>query len=162
MPSVSVPLKGEKGWNILMQQRRDFWAQDRHNQLSAHFLATEFYCHDGSPCPITSRPALIRLAVVFLEPMRAKFGPCLVLSGYRHTLYNRSIGGALHSQHIYEEGFESVASDLRFDKGTPAQWAAFARGLRASKNNGNGGVGRYDHSGFVHVDNRGYKADWTG
>jgi hypothetical protein len=51
---------------------------------------------------------------------------------------------------------------LRFDKGTPAQWAAFARGLRASKNNGNGGVGRYDHSGFVHVDNRGYKADWTG
>ena len=56
---------------------------------------------------------------MFLEPIRAKFGPCLVLSGYRHTLYNAAIGGARQSQHIYEDGFESVAADIRFGKGSP-------------------------------------------
>ena len=60
-------------------------------------------------------------------------------------------------QHIYETGFESVAADMRFAKGTPAQWAAEAKRLRA-KAGGKGGVGRYDRSGFVHVDNRGYAA----
>ena len=100
MPSVSVPLKGEKGWDILMTQRRVFWAQDKHNQLSPHFLATEFYCHDGSPCPITARPALVKLSL--LEPLRAKFG-----TNPGPPLGTFSTGGALHSQHIYEDGFEA-------------------------------------------------------
>jgi uncharacterized protein YcbK (DUF882 family) len=51
---------------------------------------------------------------------------------------------------------------MRFATGTPAHWATEARKIRTSKNSGQGGVGRYDRSGFVHVDNRGYKADWTG
>jgi uncharacterized protein YcbK (DUF882 family) len=72
------------------------------------------------------------------------------------------IGGARHSQHIDEHDFESVAADLRFAKGTPAQWAAEAKRLRTKNLRGKGGVGRYDRSGFVHVDNRGYKADWSG
>jgi hypothetical protein len=161
MPSVSVPLKGEKGWTTLMAQRRGFWAKGTNMQLSPHFRASEFYCNDGSACPTTARPAMVRLCTVFLEPMRAKFGPCFVLSGYRHTLYNAAIGGARESQHIYEHGFESVAADLRFGKGNPAQWAEYARALRV-KNKGHGGVGRYDRAGFVHVDNRLYKADWSG
>ena len=90
-----------------------------------------------------------------------RFGTCIILSGYRHELYNRRIGGARHSQHIYEQSFESVAADVKFRKGTPAQWAAYARGLRG-KMGGKGGVGRYDRLGFVHVDNRGWKADWSG
>ncbi len=104
---------------------------------------------------------MIAHARIYLEPMREQFGTCYILSGYRHELYNQAIGGAFHSQHIYEESFESVATDLRFEKGTPAQWAAYARGLR-TKNGSRGGVGRYDNQGFVHVDNRGYKADWSG
>jgi hypothetical protein len=161
MPSVSVPLKGEKGWTTLMQQRREFWAKGTNMQLSPHFRATEFYCNDGSACPTTARPAMVKLCTVYLEPMRAKFGACYVLSGYRHVLYNAMIGGARQSQHIYEMGFESVAADLRFAKGNPAQWAEYARALRV-KNKGHGGVGRYDRAGFVHVDNRLYKADWSG
>jgi Peptidase M15 len=162
MPSVSVPLKGAKGWDELMRQRRVFWAKDNRNILSAHFKATEFYCHDGSIAPTSARPAMVALARIFLEPLRAKFGACLVLSGYRHEAYNARIGGARQSQHIYEQSFEAVAADLRFAKGSPAQWAAEARRIRTTKNGGRGGVGRYDRSGFVHVDNRGYKADWTG
>lgn len=162
MPSISVPLHGAKGWNQLMVTRRAFWAKATNNQLSPHFKATEFFTHDGSACPIVARPGMVRLCQVFLEPLRAKFGPCLVLSGYRHELYNARIGGARHSQHIYEHDFESVAADLRFQKGSPALWAAEAKRLRLTKNHGDGGVGQYNKSGFVHVDNRGYAADWTG
>jgi hypothetical protein len=162
MPSVSVPLAGTPGWVALQKTRRAFWKKAANNTLTPHFKATEFYTHDGSAPPIVARPAMVKLCRAFLEPMRAKFGTCFVLSGYRHEKYNAMIGGARHSQHIYEHDFESVAADLRFQRGNPAQWAAEAKRLRAARLNGKGGVGRYDTSGFVHVDNRGYKADWSG
>lgn len=163
MPSVSVPLKSDNvKWAALMKQRREFWAKGSNAKLSSHFRVQEFYCNDGSACPTLARPALVKLCNVFLEPMRTKFGTCLVLSGYRHVSYNAMIGGARHSQHIYEMGWESVAADIRFGKGTPAQWAAYARGLRTKENQGRGGVGRYDRAHFVHVDNRLIKADWAG
>lgn len=162
MPSVSVPLKGEKGWSILMKQRRDFWNAAGHSRLSPHFKAQEFYCNDGSACPTSARSAMVKLCDVFLERMRARFGTAQVLSGYRHTVYNAMIGGARQSQHIYEHGFEAVAADLRFPKGSPQEWAAYAKGIRATHNHGRGGVGRYDRAGFVHIDNRLYAADWSG
>ena len=161
MPSVNVPQAGTDGWTKLQRQRRTFWAKEAHNNLTPNFKASEFMCHDGSYCPVVARPAMAKLCRVYLEPMRAKFGVCYVLSGYRHELYNARIGGARHSQHIYEDNFESVAADLRFQRGTPAQWSAFAKGLRG-KAGGTGGIGRYDRSGFVHVDNRTYAATWTG
>jgi uncharacterized protein YcbK (DUF882 family) len=161
MPSVSVPLKGEKGWDALQRTRRTFWNKSANNVLSAHFKSTEFFTHDASAPPTLARPAMVALCRVYLEPMRARFGQCLILSGYRHELYNQAIHGARNSQHVYEQNYESVAADLRFQKGNPAQWAAYARGLR-TKAGSRGGVGRYDRSGFVHVDNRSYKADWTG
>jgi len=161
MPSVSVPLKGQKGWDELMRERRAFWAKGANARLSAHFVVQEFYTHDGSAVPIVARPALVRLCNDYLEPLRQKYGTCLVLSGYRHELYNQAIHGARFSQHVYEQNFESVAADLRFARGGPAEWGAAAKMLR--KQHGNkGGVGIYLHSGFVHVDNRSYKADWTG
>ena len=126
-------------------------------QLSPHFHVKEFACHDGTPVPKCAYDALRRLCVIVLEPMRQKFGPCRVLSGYRHREYNRSIGGARYSQHIYDDGPESVAADVRFAKGSPKEWAAYADKLLPR-----GGVGRYDRSGFVHVDNRSYKARWKG
>jgi peptidase M15-like protein len=161
MPSVSVPLKGEKGWDALQLNRRKFWKTPDNNRLSAHFKADEFYTHDGSAPPTRAEAAMKRLCRVYLEPMRAKFGPCLILSGYRHERYNQAIGGARNSQHVYEQNYESVATDLRFAKGTPSAWAAEAKRIRA-KNGNRGGIGLYVKSGFVHVDNRTYKADWTG
>ena len=162
MPSVSVPLKTDTArWAALMKTRRDWWAKENRNQLTKNFKATEFYTHDGSAVPTAARPALVKLCEVYLEPMRTKFGTCFVTSGYRHVLYNAMIGGAKQSQHIYEYGFESVAADVHFARGTPAQWAAYARGLR-TKAGGNGGVGRYDRAGFMHVDNRLYRMDWQG
>ena len=161
MPSVSVPLKGEKGWDVLMKQRREFWAKDNNSYITTNFRAQEFYCNDGSPAPINARAAMVRLARVYLEPMRKKFGACFVLSGYRHQLYNARIGGVSNSQHVYEHTYEAVATDLRFVKGNPLTWATELRRLR-KLNSDCGGIGTYVRQGFVHIDNRNYKADWTG
>lgn len=162
MPSISVPLAGTPNWKIVQQQRREFYKQPKNNKLSANFKADEFYCNDGAAPPIVARPAMVRLCTVFLEPMRKKFGTCFINSAYRHKLYNAKIGGVPNSQHEYEQTYESVATDVHFEKGSPAQWAAEARRIRTTKNKGKGGVGRYDHQGFVHIDNRAYKADWSG
>lgn len=124
-------------------------------QASEHFNVSEFDCHDGTRVPKAAYPALRRLCEDVLEPMRAQFGACHVTSGYRHRSYNASIGGASQSQHIYDDGPDSVAADVSFARGNPAEWARFARGL------GKGGVGQYDRSGFVHVDN-GPRRDWWG
>ena len=121
-------------------------------QLTPHFTISEFNCHNGQRVPAYAVPALKKLCEKYLEPMRAKFGPAKVMSGYRPTAYNAKIGGARYSQHIYDLTPDSVAADLIFSKGTPRQWAAEAKRLRA------GGVGTYPS--FVHVDNRTTIARW--
>ena len=161
MPSVSVPLKDAPGWDALMRKRREFWKKPENYKLSPRFVAAEFACHDGSVCA-DQRAAGDGQAVQNLPGAHASEVRCRS-SAVRlpAEVYNRRIGGARHSQHIYEHDFESVAADMRFARGSPAQWAAEAKRLR-TKAGGKGGVGRYDRSGFVHVDNRGYKADWSG
>lgn len=123
-------------------------------QLSQHFHVREFACKDGRQVPAVALPALKRLVVGVLEPLRAEFGQCTVMSGYRPADYNARIGGAKFSQHIYELTPESVAADLIFADGRPADWHGFADGL------GVGGLGLY--GSFVHVDNRVGRARWTG
>ena len=88
MPSVNVPLKGQPGWDELMQRRRAFWRKGDNAKLTPNFRAYEFDCHDGSACPTSARPAIVNLCRTYLEPMRKKFGVAYVLSGYRHRLYN--------------------------------------------------------------------------
>lgn len=132
-------------------------------QITPHFNLNEFHTKDarGSAVPVNAWPAVIRLCEEFLEPMRAKFGTCIVLSGYRHRLYNDQIGGVRNSQHIYDETPGSVAADTRYAQGSPQQWVAHAKRLRTQAGS-KGGIGRYDRSGFVHIDNRGFSADWQG
>lgn len=123
-------------------------------QLSPHFNVAEFDCHDGRKVPAVAWPALTRLCVDYLEPLRARYGPVKVMSGYRPRDYNAKIGGARFSQHIYELSPTSVAADVICARGTPASWYVFLSGLNP------GGLGRY--ASFVHVDNRPGHARWTG
>ncbi len=125
------------------------------SRLSSHFALTEFACKDGTQVPKAAVPALTRLCSEVLEPLRERFGPCTVMSGYRHSAYNRRIGGAKFSQHIYDLHPGSVAADLTFARGRPSEWADAAEPLCA-----NGGLGRYP--GFLHVDNRPGRARWSG
>ena len=130
-------------------------------QVTPHFNLKEFSTHDGSYVPTRAWDAIERLCKDYLEPLRKRFGACRILSGYRHRKYNRSIRGALHSQHIYDETPDSIAADVRFAKGSPTEWMAVAKLLRAKKKKG-GGIGVYPITGFVHIDNRNYNADWSG
>lgn len=129
--------------------------------VSVHFRHIEFWTKDGTPIPIKSIEGLKKHCQRFLEPMRAKFGPCTVMSGYRHERYNRSIGGATDSRHDWDKHPTSVATDLIFAKGTPDDWGKFASQLRTATG-GKGGIGIYPTQGFIHVDSRDYKADWRG
>lgn len=123
----------------------------RENRPSPNFSYSEFDCHDGRKVPRQSYVAVDHLCQNYLEPLRAKFGAVHITSGYRPSDYNRRIGGAIYSQHIYDLGgrnYKSVAADIVCRTGTPDQWGAFldARGA--------GGIGIYPGSGFTHCDNR--------
>lgn len=90
---------------------------DRHLQLSDHFQAWEFFCHDGTPLTVEHVGRMQEL-LEFLE--RLRFGINLawphgevglaIVSGYRHTQYNKDCDGAPNSGHLFENG---AAADVR-------------------------------------------------
>lgn len=92
-----------------------------------------------------------------LDKLREEMGaPIRLLSTYRNPGYNRAVGGELQSFHM-----QFKAIDFACDKGTPEQWADALKLMR-KKGAFSGGIGVYPRSGFVHVDTRGYIADWRG
>lgn len=100
-----------------------------------------------------------------LEPMRERWGLCVVVSGFRTPAYNASVGGAALSAHQYGEGrgLDAVGADVRFARGTPASWAVHADQLLRRRYPPGGGLGTYHGAGaWVHVDTRSYLARWSG
>jgi uncharacterized protein YcbK (DUF882 family) len=124
-------------------------------KLSEHFVVEEFDCKDRNKTRVPSAaiPALKRLCVDVLEPMRAKFGVARVNSGYRTEAHNNANNGARSSQHLYKLTPWSVAADCTFQRGTVKEWRNYAIKL-LKKNNRGGGVGYYPRGRFVHMDNR--------
>jgi len=102
--------------------------------LSPHFSRHEFDCHDGSrahPNP---------LLIAALERARALAGnkPMEIISGFRSVAWNKKVGGAKMSQHLFNN-----AADLR--KGVLTIEQARAAGFS--------GIG-YSGRWAVHVDVR--------
>lgn len=130
-------------------------------RLSTHFVIEEFDCRDGTLVKPREYNGLEYLCRQFLEPMRAKFGPCSVHSGYRTVSWNSHVGGEPNSFHIYtmHDGNDQAA-DVSFARGGPNQWAAYANSIRQKKRGGRGGLGVY--ATFVHIDIRDYAANWRG
>jgi uncharacterized protein YcbK (DUF882 family) len=130
-------------------------------RLSKNFTVEEFDCHDGTKVMARDYNGLEYLCKTFLEPLRAEFGRVTVHSGYRTIAYNRRIGGATRSFHIYtiQDGNDQAA-DVSCARGTPREWHAKLNRIRASRRGGKGGLGLY--ASFCHVDIRDYKADWRG
>lgn len=137
-------------------------AKTRH-RLSKHFVIEEFDCKDGTKVKSREYKGLEYLCRQYLEPMRAKFGPCTVHSGYRTVSWNRHVGGEPNSFHIYpmHDGNDQ-ASDVSFATGNATAWHSFANNIRQTKRRGRGGLGLYPRQGFVHIDIRDYAANWTG
>tara|TARA_B110000483_G_scaffold222632_1_gene279766 strand:+ start:186 stop:854 length:669 start_codon:yes stop_codon:yes gene_type:complete len=76
-----------------------------------------------------------------------------ILSAYRSPRYNAAVRGNSGSLHKSNQ-----AVDVVFHGATPWHVARVARYLRDTKRKFKGGIGTY--SSFVHIDTRGYKADW--
>jgi len=120
-----------------------------------HFTVAEFDSRDGVKVPPAAYHELEHLVSSMLDPLRDRFGPCTVLSGFRSGPHNRAVRGAARSWHKYDLApGRGVAADVRCARGTVADWAAFldARGA--------GGLGTY--GSFVHVDTRRGRDRWTG
>lgn len=125
------------------------------DHLSPHFRLREFHeTQTGAMPPTRVIPGLQALCAEVLEPLRARFGRCTVISGYRTRAHNVAVAGAPHSYHLYEE-VRRPAADVWFARGTPAEWGREAEHLLQ-----HGGLGVY--AGHIHVDLRGFKARWTG
>lgn len=88
-----------------------------------------------------------------LDELRHRLGYAIRLTSvYRSPAYNTCIGGESRSYHMIFN-----ASDFQGAQGTPAQWRNELRAMR-SAGFFSGGIGLYPT--FVHVDTRGYDADW--
>src|SRR4051794_40297877 len=105
-------------------------AKTRH-RLSEHFVVEEFDCRDGTKVQEREFAGLEYLCRQFLEPLRRKFGPATVHSGLRTRSYNKLVGGAPNSYHIYfiHDGNDQ-AVDVSFARGTPRQWWSAANWIR--------------------------------
>ena len=98
-------------------------------------------------------PNIARTAQM-LDEIRHRLGAsCRILSAYRNEAYNSCIGGESASLHMRYN-----AIDFRCETGTSSQWHAVAKAVRASSAEFVGGIGKYPS--FVHVDTRGYVANW--
>ena len=116
-------------------------------KVGQYFRAGEFKCNDGARV-ILIAPLLVEV----LDELRDYMGcPLIVTSGYRTPAYNKKVGGAVNSQHMY-----GVAADVYpADKNIKKLHAQACKLL-----SGSGGIGLYPT--FVHVDVRQKASRWNG
>ena len=81
--------------------------------------------------------------------------PISVISGYRSPKYNRKIGGAKRSQHMFAKAADIIVKDMTPDEVRNEIVKLIKDGKIKS-----GGVGLYTH--FTHYDIRGRNARWYG
>ena len=109
-----------------------------------NFRIREFRCKDGSDA-VKVDAGLVRI----LQCMRDYFKkPVSVNSAYRTEAYNKKVGGASKSKHLY-----GMAADIRIEGVAPVTAAAYAESIGVK------GIGLYGN--FLHVDTRAEKYFWA-
>lgn len=114
-------------------------------RLSEHFSKKEFACkHCGKIINIDP------LLIAKLECLRAAIGnkPIYITSGYRCEIHNKSVGGAVNSQHL-----KGKAADI-YIKGDMGELVRLADRIFYQ-----GGMGVYKN--FIHLDTS-KKRRWKG
>jgi len=131
---------------------------DRNPQLSPNFWLDEFHCRDGTPVPEASVEGLRSHTRRNLQPIRDFFdSPMVITSGYRTPEYNKG-RGVERSWHLYGTHGDQFATDFVVAGYTPAEIGMVLSGLIRLGVIDEGGIGVYQ--GFVHYDNRGWRARW--
>jgi uncharacterized protein YcbK (DUF882 family) len=135
-------------------EKRPYPGKDwRAYQLSPHFTLGEFL-HDQVTAPADATMRMCRhFAVSILEPLRARYGACVVVSGHRTPERNAEVGGARWSWHVWEWHPGEMGVDVTFQRGQPSEWGEAAKQGRA------GGIGVY--SAHLHVDSRPGRVTWS-
>lgn len=129
------------GLSVLAYSRE----RDGARKLTAHFKVKEFACRDGSD-PIFIADGLPQL----LEQIRCEIGePVVINSSYRTPSYNKKVGGASRSRHLY-----GGAADIHAGGVDPMKLARIAERLLGSR----GGIGLYTWG--IHVDLREKRYRW--
>ncbi|MGE7471987.1 D-Ala-D-Ala carboxypeptidase family metallohydrolase [Bosea sp. NPDC003192] len=139
-----------------------FWRQNLSEIM--HFKPREFlykgtkHASNGLNTDPPDRlwPNVISLVRV-LDQVRSLINqPVKLISVYRSPAYNKSVGGASKSEHM---NFTAADFTVSGAGSGPEDWARVVHGLRARKLF-SGGIGVYPAQNFVHVDVRGYNANW--
>lgn len=118
--------------------------------ISPHLMWLEVRCPCGCPMPTTVRANFVKLGPKF-ERVRSLVGGPLVISkggAFRCPRYNKSIGGARYSRHMYGDALDCHS----MTKQPEVIYHA------AEKVPGLNGIGIYDT--FCHFDQRTTTARW--
>lgn len=143
-------------------------------QVGSFFRIEEFDCRNGVVVPRSAEAALRRWCVMWGDPLRRRFGPVSVTSGYRTAAYNRAVGGAADSYHVYDRRHTAakpnknvwdLAVDVVPKTGDVDDWQAWAsavlrRGTHDWPASRGAAVG-YPRQGFIHLDS-GPRRTWAG
>lgn len=121
--------------------------------LTANFSTDEFRCKDGSFIPGIYVANVKRLAENLQVLRDVVNAPIHINSGYRSKAYNKKIGGASASQHMFATAADIVVRGMR-----PSRVAELIEELIREGKMVQGGLGRY--SSFTHYDIRGQRARW--
>lgn len=162
---VANPTRATAGMDELAGYLADFEAFLREHGIE-YFEASELLylgagnasgeCKGLNDLPDRSLWPRVANTALMIDEIRRLLGhPIIVISGYRSPAYNTCVGGASSSLHV-----DFNALDFRSRHGSPSTWAQIARDVRRSDTRFKGGIGVY--SGFLHIDTRGYEANWTG
>jgi hypothetical protein len=152
--------------------------------VSPHFKLKQFLCKQRGDYPkyVVLRERLLLKLELILEKVNEKGYHCdgfHVMSGYRTPHYNRAIGNAKYSRHVWGGAADifidvtpkdGIMDDLNHDEVIDYRDAKILYDLinkMYRKKNYIpfvGGLGRYkktaSHGPFVHVDVRGFRARW--
>lgn len=159
--------------------------ENQHTWVSPHFQLKQFVCKQSGGFPkylLLETRLLVKLELLIaeLEKSDIKTNGLYLLSAYRTPYYNKSIGNKTsYSRHVYGD-----AADLFVDSNADGKIDDLDKDgeitlediklLHEAVRNVTsrslykdlvGGLGLYDvksyRNPFLHVDTRGYKADWT-
>lgn len=122
-------------------------------KLTNNFNLKEFDCKDGSEMPDDVLEN-VKLLAIQLQKIRDYTNlPITINSAYRSPKYNKKIGGAKNSQHLYGKAADIVIKGMN-----PLKVYDLLEHLNDTEVIKIGGLGKYNT--FTHVDIRDNTARW--